>query len=975
MSKQMRILNARETDIRQMVTIERVRNGMEPKAEVKLWLENVDQIKDSVNKVKEDSADDRRCLIGCFPNYYFRMKLGNMVEEQIHKVNELLEQGKFSEGAVVGMLPERGKTLPTTMLMGETAKRSSRRIWHYLMDESIRTIGIFGMGGVGKTTIMIEINNRLVREDVYFDTVIWVTASREPNLPKLQNDIAKSIGLCFDSDDDGMTRASKLWNALRGPKKFLLIIDDLWEAFSHQEVGIPCQEFSNSFKLVITTRSLSVCRGMETMREVEVELLSSEEAWDLFKHKVGEEVVSSLSIEAVAKEIAKECGGLPLAIATVGRALRKEYNVRQWRIALRELQNSTIRIDGMENQVLSRLRFSYERLKDDTTRSCFLFCAVYPKDHHVNVEELIRYWIYEGLLGNLGDMETKMQQGYILVDELKNACMLESICQHGSIDEHVKMHDLIRDMAIALTGANQIYMVRARHSICKPPLHEEWHPDLERVSLMRNDLSSLDCEPRCPKLSTLLLQYNSLSKGINPSFFNHMQNLQVLDLSYTGILRLPDSFSNLENLRALLLCSCWNLHYVPTLSKLKELRVLDLSYSSIEHMPHGMEMLANLRRLDLSHCRANDFQSSFLSNYRMLENLLLIGLWQSLELGKVFVDQLTSCINLSLFEANFRTVEDFNYYTMSGHWSQVESFKFCIGYPESSMHFGRNSVALIGAHMFHREIPALLPGRIHELVLLACSGINHLPTSISFASSQLQICKLQHCDDMEWIITSGWSTFPTLESLEIEGLGKLHTFCMGIPQEGTLANLKVLHVTQCNDLKTVLSFELVQNLKSLEEIVIENCERIEEIIGDERGGEDVTQVDNAEIILPRLQKLKLSSLPRLTSICWNRVMICDSLSIIEVHKCPELTALPFFVEIRQPLIQSLKQIKGSRRWREDLTKSHPDCIGLLYSIFKVTQSSAAYDIFEPQNSAANEIFEEDDGRNIGESASSSFGPR
>lgn len=706
-------------------------------------------------------------------------------------------------------------------------------------------------------------------------------------------------------------------------------------------------------------------------------MLSNEEAWDLFKHKVGEAVVSSLRIEAVAKEITKECGGLPLAIATVGRALRKEYNVRQWRTALRELQNSTTSIDGMENHVFSRLRFSYERLKDDITRSCFLYCAVYPKDHHINVEELIRYWIYEGLLGNLGDMETKMQQGYMLVDELKNACLLESIYQHGSIDEHVKMHDLIRDMAIALTGANHLFMIRAGHSICKPPLHDEWHPDLERVSLMRNDLSCLDCEPRCPKLCTLLLQYNSLPKGINPSFFNHMKNLQVLDLSYTGILRVPDSFSNLENLRALLLCSCWNLHYIPTLSKLKELRVLDLSYSSIEHMPHGMEMLANLRRLDLSHCRVNDFQSSFLLNYKMLENLLLIGLSQSLNLGKVFVDQLTSCINLSLLEANFNTIEDFNHYIISGHWSQVESFKFCIGYPESSMRFGRNSVALIGAHMFDGESPTLQPGRIHELILLACSGVNHLPISISFASSQLQICKFQHCDDMEWIITSGWKTFPTLEWLEIEGLGKLHTLCMGIPQEGTLANLKVLHV------KRVLSFELAQNLQSLEEIFVANCERIAEIIGDRREGEDATQVDNAKVILPRLQKLKLNSLPRLTSICHSRVMICDSLSTIEVYKCPELKALPFFMEIRQPLIQSLKQIKGSRRWCQDLMLSHPYCIRLLDSLFREPQRSALDDIFEPrsstinepQSSTANEIFEADDGRSVVESASSSFGPR
>ncbi|KAL3509464.1 hypothetical protein ACH5RR_028865 [Cinchona calisaya] len=351
------------------------------------------------------------------------------------------------------------------MLMGETAKR----ILVYVMDEYTGTIGTFGMERGGKTSIMIEINNQLLRYSEYFDSIIWVTASRSPNLPKLQNDIAKEIGLCFDDIDDTMTRSAKLWQALMRQKRFLLIIDDLWEAFPLHKVGIPNPEHSKNFKLVITTRSLSVCRGMETVKEVEVELLSIKEAWDLFKHKVGEDVVSSLRIEAVAKEIAKECGGLPLAICTVGRALRKENNVRQWQIALRELQNSTASIEGMENQAFARLKFSYERLKDNIIRSCFLYCALYPKDHHIDVDELVRYWIYEGLLGNLGNVESKMQQGYIIVNEMKNACMLDCVYQDGSTDDHVKMHDFIRDMALSL--GTPLYMVRAGHGIgTAPPL-------------------------------------------------------------------------------------------------------------------------------------------------------------------------------------------------------------------------------------------------------------------------------------------------------------------------------------------------------------------------------------------------------------------------------------------------------------------------------------------------------------------------
>lgn len=101
--------------------------------------------------------------------------------------------------------------------------------------------------------------------------------------------------------------------------------------------------------LLITTRSMVVCRGMESVREVEVSILSEEEAWNLFKQKVGEEVLASPTLQAVAKDVSKECGGLPLAV------VRRENDLRQWKNALSQLKSATGRIEGMENRVFARL--------------------------------------------------------------------------------------------------------------------------------------------------------------------------------------------------------------------------------------------------------------------------------------------------------------------------------------------------------------------------------------------------------------------------------------------------------------------------------------------------------------------------------------------------------------------------------------------------------------------------------------------
>ncbi|XP_059310291.1 disease resistance protein At4g27190-like [Lycium ferocissimum] len=948
LDEKMKLLKAREEDIKRKLHVENVWRGMDPKAEVNMWLTNVGKIRSDIASMQEKIDKDNRCLNGCLPNYTSQYKQGKHINKKIKEVDMLLGQSIFPDDSLVDMMPQRGKILPTISLVGKTAQRSLEVVWKYLNDGHTGIISIYGMGGVGKTSIVVAINNQLLRESTIFDNVIWVTASNDSNVQKLQKDIATAVGLSFDAEYDDMTRAAQLHEALMRRRRFLLIIDDLWEAFPLEVIGIPSPGYGHDCKLIITSSSMMVCCGMETVSEVEVSVLSEEEAWDLFKQKVGDEVLASPRLQVVAKDVSKECGGLPLAIVTVGRALRRENDLRQWQNSLSQLKSAMGRIHGMENRVFARLRFSYERLRDNMTRSCFLYCALYPEDHHIETEELIKYWIWEGLLDNLGYGESKKLQGEIILDELKNVCLIESV----GLNEYVKMHDLIRDMAIAVTRVSPLFMIRAGHEICVPPVESEWVDGLERIALMRNDLSSLSFEPRCPKLTTLLLQYNSLSKGILPSFFNHLQNLKVLDLSYTGIARLPDSLSNRGNLHALLLRSCWNLHHVPTMETLKELKVLDLSSTSIESAPLGMEMLLNLKHLDLSYTAVYEFDIQILGTYRFLENLLTIGLWQPLMLGLDFVNVVERCTNLINLEANFSSLQDFNFYVLSDHWNTLESFKFCIGYPRSCKLPGKNSVGLFGIHVVEREARASwLPGKL-ELAIHECSGITRLPIFIMNASSDLKRCKIKYCDELEWIITPEWGTFPNLELLEIEGLSRLQNICKGIPPAGTLSILKVLNIIACDNLRTLLPLELVQQLKNREELELERRSMLEEIVTEEAGNDEIIQENNiCEVVLPSLRKLRLVSVPRLRSIC-RGPMICDSLTTIEVVDCQELEVLPFFLEIRQQLVDSLKQIKGSRRWWRTLELNHPAATSLLAPLVRPEREQPP---FSAANVAANRL--------------------
>ncbi|KAI8028544.1 putative disease resistance protein [Camellia lanceoleosa] len=299
--------------------------------------------------------------------------------EKIQEVEELQVKGRFSNGLLIDALPTSGWSRPTMGSFGETtSERNMEKVWECLMDDEVRTIGVFRMGGVGKTTIMKHINSRLLNETCNFDDVIWVTVSEAFNISKLQSDIAKALNLDISDYKDETRIASELYAILSRKERYVLILDDLWEAFPMEKVGIPEPTRSNGCKLVLSTRFFEVCKKM-ACRPVKVELLTEEEALNLFMSKVEEgQTVLIPEVKEIARKVAKECTGLPLAIVTLAGSMRGVNDIHEWRNTLNQLISSTKQISDIENVVFELLKFCYSRLKDEKLQYCFLRCALYP---------------------------------------------------------------------------------------------------------------------------------------------------------------------------------------------------------------------------------------------------------------------------------------------------------------------------------------------------------------------------------------------------------------------------------------------------------------------------------------------------------------------------------------------------------------------------------------------------------------------
>ncbi|KAK8633457.1 hypothetical protein V6N13_014303 [Hibiscus sabdariffa] len=220
------------------------------KAEVQLWLKYVEKINGEVQDLDGKIGESNALTRGFH---------AEDVSRRVREVEELIYQRrKFHGGLVVDNPQWIGQVLSSTSLSGEAVKSCVEEIWQFLMDDEVRKIGVWGMGGVGKTSIMKAINNQLLKETGKFDIVIWITVSKEMNITKLQEDIASKIGVAFSDDEDETTRAGMLFETLLRKSKFVIILDDLWEKVSLKRIRIP--EPSVGSKLVLTTRSSDVCR-------------------------------------------------------------------------------------------------------------------------------------------------------------------------------------------------------------------------------------------------------------------------------------------------------------------------------------------------------------------------------------------------------------------------------------------------------------------------------------------------------------------------------------------------------------------------------------------------------------------------------------------------------------------------------------------------------------------------------------------
>ncbi|PON68468.1 NB-ARC domain containing protein [Trema orientale] len=317
------VLSSIEDDINETLKGAEFETGKKRKREVEIWLENVKRRKENVQSIEQEITEKK---------YFLRPWLGSCIDRNLQEVQELCEQGQFPEGLFLDVIPTSREPLVTQSLVGQDSNLET--IWEWLNDSNVSRIGVYGRKGVGKTAILIRIQNRLLDVSTStFEHVYWVSVPEKPSVHKLQDVIAKQVGLSLSDEEDKIIRAAKLHRALTLRNRCVIILDGVWKPFI-DEVGIPSQR--SGCKLILSTQTLRDCRRMDCQRTLEIKPLSHEEAMDLFKEKLSSSAPLGRDFEDIMDQIVKECQGLPLWIVTEAEELRGVEDINEWRNALAE---------------------------------------------------------------------------------------------------------------------------------------------------------------------------------------------------------------------------------------------------------------------------------------------------------------------------------------------------------------------------------------------------------------------------------------------------------------------------------------------------------------------------------------------------------------------------------------------------------------------------------------------------------------
>ncbi|KAL6270909.1 hypothetical protein ACE6H2_027820 [Prunus campanulata] len=614
-------------------------------------------------------------------------------------------------------------------------------------------VGIWGMGGIGKTTLADAVFHR---QSSKFEVCCFLANVRENSektdgLHQLRNKLVGKILKQESVNIDTPSIPPEILIRLRRTKA-LIVLDDVNARKQLEYLVGDDDRFCQGSRIIITARDKGLLeQKVDHAKIFNVDGLGSDEALRLFhSHAFGNKSPTTDYTE-LSREVVDYIKGIPLALKVMGSSFRRCKSKQEWEVQWKKVKRVPI------GEIQKVLRVSYDGL-EDTEKEIFLDIACFHKGRMRNdVERMLDSCDFFGETG---------------INDLIDRSLI-SISKEGWFEGQIEMHDLVQEMGMVIAReqrsrlfiAEDVYQVLTNNQRDGHVQAISFDWTIEKLHLKDANFEKM-YQLRFLRVSHILASIVSLDlpnslryldwKGYPlkslPSKFS-AQNLVVLEMTWSRLVgQLWNEDQSPMNLKWINLAECRHLTEVPNLSRSLNIEHINLSCcGSLVEIPSYFQHLSKLTYLNLGSCTnlknlpEMPCNLEFLDLHRIAIEELPSSVWSH---EKISYLDISDCRHLKSLPSNTCKLK------LSGSFSLVALRKLDLSSCEN--------LEVVSDFLF--RLTSLQDLNLRRM------KIKSLPASIKQATQLSRLC-LSNC----WSLESLPELPPLLQHLEVNSCMSLKT--------------------------------------------------------------------------------------------------------------------------------------------------------------------------------------------------------
>ncbi|OIW16366.1 hypothetical protein TanjilG_19082 [Lupinus angustifolius] len=511
------------------------------------------------------------------------------------------------------------------------------------LEDDVCFVGIWGMGGVGKTTLASVVYEGIRDE---FETSCFIANVREVSekygLAHLQKELLSPL-IEIKNEYEGREKIRHFLSHM----KVLIVLDDVSDKRQLDNLVGKHEWFGKGSRVIVTTRDKHLLTPKRLFKNYDIEMLSSDESLKLLCVNAFHNDQPEDGFLDISKGICNLCGGLPLALEVMGSFLC-ERSVFEWQDALNRMEQNV----GDGDVILKTLQISYDGLRKGD-RAIFLDIACFFN----NMEEnMLRTFLKDRGLNSILGLNMLLEKSLVSYNKTR-----------------IRMHDMLVQLGKTMVldesydDAGKRSRLWSQKDIDKVMGENEGGKEIQGIVFTSPKPYQADWDENCfaemKGLRLLVLQNVHLLHGLRslPSA------LKVLVWEGYAMNALPHIAQSNELVSLMLPCSklsqLWNNTQV-----LGKLRVMDLRHSKDLTTTPEFDRIPNLESLILEGCVSLDQVHESFGNHKKLVKVDFTGCKNLMTLpSKLWMNSLetlilTGCIkleNLPEFDENMQSHQCF----------------------------------------------------------------------------------------------------------------------------------------------------------------------------------------------------------------------------------------------------------------------------------------------------------------------------